>query len=193
MICGKRSAAASMGAPAPFASSSPCVHSPAASSARCRPRAQVRRPAAGGRRVPTPHHFQRPQDGECPSLPAPGGQHGARQRHAGVGGDHSLTFPRWSQGDSNPGPPACKVAATAGPGAAQVKGSAGCSVNDRESPSVTLLTGTRRARLGQVCSTKSGSKISGKPGSGTRKAWQINSRNLLLVFCNQRSVVHRPG
>ena len=34
------------------------------------------------------------------------------------------------------------VAATGGPAAAQVKGAAGCSVNDRESPWVTLLAGT---------------------------------------------------
>ena len=39
-----------------------------------------------------------------------------------------------------------EVATPAGPAAAQLKGSAGCSVNDRESPWVTLLTGTRRPR-----------------------------------------------
>src|SRR5215471_21369314 len=39
-----------------------------------------------------------------------------------------------------------EVAAPAGPAAAQVKGTAVCSVNDRESPWVTLLTGTPRAR-----------------------------------------------
>ncbi len=39
-----------------------------------------------------------------------------------------------------------EVAATGRPAAAQVKHSAGCSVNDRESPWVTLLTGTWRAR-----------------------------------------------
>jgi hypothetical protein len=39
-----------------------------------------------------------------------------------------------------------EVTATAGPAATQVKGAAGCSVNDRESPWVTLFTGTWRAR-----------------------------------------------
>ncbi len=38
------------------------------------------------------------------------------------------------------------VAANGGPAAAQVNSTAGRSVNDRESLSVTLLTGTRRAR-----------------------------------------------
>jgi hypothetical protein len=38
------------------------------------------------------------------------------------------------------------VAARGGPVAAQVKASGGCSVSDRESPWVTLLTGMRRAR-----------------------------------------------
>jgi hypothetical protein len=37
------------------------------------------------------------------------------------------------------------VAAPGGPAAAQVKSTAGCSVSDRESPWVTLLTGTWRA------------------------------------------------
>ena len=41
-----------------------------------------------------------------------------------------------------------EVAATGGPAAARVKSTAGCSVNDRQSPWVTLLTGTWRARLG---------------------------------------------
>src|SRR5216683_2726130 len=40
-----------------------------------------------------------------------------------------------------------EVAAPAGPAAAQVNSIVSCSVNDRESPWVTLLTGTRRARL----------------------------------------------
>ena len=40
------------------------------------------------------------------------------------------------------------VAAPGGPAAAQVKSTAGCSVNDRQSPWVTLLTGTWRARPG---------------------------------------------
>jgi hypothetical protein len=35
-----------------------------------------------------------------------------------------------------------EVDATGGPAAAQVKSTAGCSVSDRESPWVTLLTGT---------------------------------------------------
>jgi len=39
-----------------------------------------------------------------------------------------------------------EVAATGGPAAAQVKRAAGCSVDDRESPCVTVLTGTWRAR-----------------------------------------------
>jgi hypothetical protein len=39
-----------------------------------------------------------------------------------------------------------EVTATSGPAAAQVKRAAGCSVNDRESPWVTALTGTWRAR-----------------------------------------------
>ena len=48
---------------------------------------------------------------------------------------------------SSPDPLLAKeVAATAGPAAAQVKSTAGCAVTDRESPWVTLLTGTRRAR-----------------------------------------------
>jgi len=37
------------------------------------------------------------------------------------------------------------VAATGGHAAAQVKSTAGCSMNDRESPRLTLLTGTWRA------------------------------------------------
>jgi hypothetical protein len=56
---------------------------------------------------------------------------------------------RWSRGDSNPRPPARnEVAATGGPAVAQVKHGAGCSVNDRDSPWVTVLTGTWRARAG---------------------------------------------
>jgi hypothetical protein len=43
-----------------------------------------------------------------------------------------------------------EVAAPAGPAAVQVKASAGFSVNDRESPWVTLLTGTWRARPSQI-------------------------------------------
>ena len=39
-----------------------------------------------------------------------------------------------------------EVTAPAGPAAAQVKGTAVCSANDRESPWVTVVTGTRRAR-----------------------------------------------
>src|SRR6476661_1356654 len=42
--------------------------------------------------------------------------------------------------------PAKEVAAACGPAVAQARSAAGCSVNDRESPWVTLLTGTRRAR-----------------------------------------------
>jgi hypothetical protein len=38
------------------------------------------------------------------------------------------------------------VSAGAGPVLPQVKNAAGCSVNDREPPWVTSLTGTRRAR-----------------------------------------------
>jgi len=41
-----------------------------------------------------------------------------------------------------------EVAAPAGPAVAQVKSTATCSVNDRESPWVTLLTGTWRAHAG---------------------------------------------
>jgi hypothetical protein len=40
------------------------------------------------------------------------------------------------------------VTATARPAAAQLESDAGCSVNDRESPWMTLLTGTWRARPG---------------------------------------------
>jgi len=54
-----------------------------------------------------------------------------------------------------------------------LKGSAGCSVNDREPPWVTLLTGTRGTRLGKV------SKISGKLGSGTQKLGRI----ILEIYC----------
>ena len=43
-----------------------------------------------------------------------------------------------------------EVAVPAGPAAAQVKSSAGCSVTDRESPWVTLLTGTWRAWAGPL-------------------------------------------
>ena len=39
---------------------------------------------------------------------------------------------------------ASTVAARGGPAAAQVKGSGGCSVSDRESPWVTLLKGMSR-------------------------------------------------
>jgi hypothetical protein len=39
-----------------------------------------------------------------------------------------------------------EVATPGGPAAAQVKSTAGCSVNDRESPWATFLTGTWRAR-----------------------------------------------
>ena len=42
--------------------------------------------------------------------------------------------------------PAKEVAARGGPAAARVKGSGGCSVSDRESAWVTLLTGMWRAR-----------------------------------------------
>ena len=51
----------------------------------------------------------------------------------------------------------------------------------------------RNPRSPRSVVSKSVSRISGKLGSGTRKAWKINSRNLLLVFCNQRNVIHRPG
>ena len=60
-----------------------------------------------------------------------------------------------------------------------LKGSAGCSVNDREPPWVTLLTGTRGTRLGKLCSSKSISKISGKLGSGTQKLGRI----ILEIYC----------
>ena len=43
-----------------------------------------------------------------------------------------------------------EVAAPGGPAAAQVRHTADCPVNDRESPCVTLLTGTWRARRGSL-------------------------------------------
>ena len=55
-------------------------------------------------------------------------------------------FAGGARGTRTPDPLLAKeVTATAGPAAAQVKGTAGCSVSDRESPWVTLLTGTWRA------------------------------------------------
>ena len=45
------------------------------------------------------------------------------------------------------------MAATGGPAVAQVKRAAGCSVNDRESPWVTLLTGMWRARGGLMAAS----------------------------------------
>jgi hypothetical protein len=48
------------------------------------------------------------------------------------------------------------VAAAAGPAAAQVRCAAGCPVNDRESPWVTLLTGPWRARPGPSSSPATG-------------------------------------
>jgi hypothetical protein len=57
---------------------------------------------------------------------------------------------------SNPDPLLAKeVTAPAGPAGAQVTSNAGCSVNDRESPWVTLLTGTCRARAGPLAADRS--------------------------------------
>jgi len=51
----------------------------------------------------------------------------------------------------------------------------------------------RNPRSPRSVVSKSVSRISRKLGSGTRKARKINSRNPLLVFGNQRNVIHRPG
>ena len=76
------------------------------------------------------------------------------------------------------------VATTAGPAVAQVKSSAGCSVNGRESPWVTLLTGTWGARSAlrrclmshslaripnlSVCPQLAQSTVASSPGSGSQ-------------------------
>ena len=63
--------------------------------------------------------------------------------------DSVLPVRSGAKGTRTPDPLLAKeVAATGGPAAARVKSTAGCSVNDRQSPWVTLLTGTWRARLG---------------------------------------------
>jgi hypothetical protein len=50
-----------------------------------------------------------------------------------------------TEADIDPDPLLAKeVAATSGPAATQVKSNAGCPVSARESPYVTLVTGTRR-------------------------------------------------
>jgi hypothetical protein len=69
------------------------------------------------------------------------------------GHDHPMrdldlgVFPGGARGTRTPDPLLAKeVDAPAGPAAAQFKCAAGCAVNNRESPCVTPLTGTGRAR-----------------------------------------------
>ena len=65
-----------------------------------------------------------------------------------------IVFAGGAKGTRTPDPLLAKeVTAPARPAAAQVRSAAGCSVNDRESPWVTLLTGTWRARVGLLAAS----------------------------------------
>ena len=90
---------------------------------------------------------------------------------AGTRGDicsssHRLPVPQGQRGNAQPGwstrllavscrhdPQLAKEVTAPGPAAVQASSCAGCPVNDRESPWVTLLTGTWRAQGGSVAAS----------------------------------------
>jgi hypothetical protein len=90
----------------------------------------------------------------------------------------------------NPDPLLAKeMAAITGPAAAQVKRSAGCSVNDRESPWLTALTGTWRARPEPLAAVRTlrGVQLAGhseaRPGSGVVERWCAYPESTLREGC----------
>jgi len=83
------------------------------------------------------------------------------------------------------------LAATAGPAAAQVKSSAGCSVTDRESPWVTVLTGTWRARSCWALASASCSPVEG-PCSGGDLDVPAEPPELSFEVCWPMGYIHQP-